>query len=94
MPMSLDAIAERYRETYFEEHGWVFQLVETDLSRKLESPLIPGAHCSVAESVMQMCMHSHGHRSQCATRLRLMGGTPPVLDFIVWLKDRPAADWS
>jgi uncharacterized damage-inducible protein DinB len=94
VPTSLEAVADRYRETYLQEREWVFQLVEADLPRKLESPLIPGAHCSVAESVMQMCMHSHGHRSQCATRLRLMGGTPPVLDFIVWLKDRPAADWS
>jgi uncharacterized damage-inducible protein DinB len=39
-------------------------------------------------------MHSHGHRAQCATRLRLLGGTPPAMDFILWLKDRPVPDWS
>jgi uncharacterized damage-inducible protein DinB len=93
VPESLETIVARYRETHIEELEWISGLDETNLARKLESPFIPGGSCSVAESVMQVCMHSHGHRSQCATRLRLLGGTPPALDFILWLKDRPAADW-
>ena len=94
VPESLEAVTTRYRETYLEELEWISHLAEADLSRQLESPFIPGGRCSVAEGVMQVCMHSHGHRSQCATRLRSLGGTPPALDFIVWLKNRPAADWS
>jgi uncharacterized damage-inducible protein DinB len=94
VPESLEAVTNRYRETYVEELQWISQLAKADLSNKLESPFIPGGACSVAEGIVQVCMHSHGHRSQCATRLRLMGGTPPALDFILWLKDRPAADWS
>jgi hypothetical protein len=47
----------------------------------------------VAQAYMQVCMHSHGHRSQCATRLRALGGEPPVTDFIVWLNERPAPAW-
>jgi uncharacterized damage-inducible protein DinB len=93
VPESLGAVASRYGETYVEELKWMSQLAESDLGNQLESPFIPGGRCSVAEGVMQVCMHSHGHRSQCATRLRLLGGTPPALDFILWLKDRPAADW-
>ena len=38
-------------------------------------------------------MHSYGHRAQCATRLRQLGGIPPQMDFVMWLKDRPAPDW-
>ena len=91
VPESLEAIAIRYRETYVEELDWISHVAEADLGNQLESPFIPGGRCSVAESVMQVCMHSHGHRSQCANRLRLLGGTPPALDFIVWLKDRPTA---
>jgi uncharacterized damage-inducible protein DinB len=94
VPKSLEAVAGRYRETHIDELLWVSNLEEKDLDRKLVSPYIPGGSCSVAEGVMQICMHSHGHRSQCATRLRQLGATPPVLDFILWLKDRSAADWS
>ena len=53
----------------------------------------PGGGCSIAHAYVQVCMHSQGHRSQCATRLRSLGGKPPVTDFIVWLKDRPAPNW-
>ncbi len=51
------------------------------------------ARVSIREAMMQVVMHSQHHRGQCASRLRVFGGTPPTLDFIVWLKDRPAA-WS
>jgi len=93
IPESLEALASRYHETYTDELEWILKLAESHLDDQVESPLIPGGRCSVAESVMQVCMHSHGHRSQCATRLRLLGGTPPALDFILWLKDHPCADW-
>lgn len=94
IPTSLEEVVRRYRETYIEELAWILQLADGDFSRQLVSPFIPGGHCSVAEGVMQVCMHSHGHRSQCAKQLRALGGTPPALDFILWLKDRPAADWN
>lgn len=38
-------------------------------------------------------MHSQHHRGQCAARPRALGGEPPTVDFIIWLKNRPAA-WS
>jgi hypothetical protein len=93
VPDSLEVLVIRYRDTHVQEVGWVSQLEDADLGKQLESSLIPGGRCSVAESIVQVCMHSHGHRSQCATRLRGLGGTPPALDFILWLNNRPAADW-
>jgi uncharacterized damage-inducible protein DinB len=93
IPESLEEITTRYRETHGEELEWVSQLREPDLARRLETSSLPGHQFSVAQVTMQVCMHSHGHRAQCASRLRLLGGTPPVLDFVHWLKARPAPDW-
>lgn len=93
-PESPEAIVALYRETHAQEMEWVSQIQEADLARMLETPFIPGYSYSVAEALMQVCMHSHGHRAQCATRLRLLGGTPPNMDFILWLKERPAPDWD
>lgn len=46
-------------------------------------------------ALMQAAMHSHYHRGQNATRLRELGGAPPITDFISWIKDgQPAAHWS
>jgi uncharacterized damage-inducible protein DinB len=92
-PESFEAVAERYRETHAQEMEWLAQVQEPDLARVLETPFIPDFRCSVVEAMTQVCLHSHGHRAQCATRLRLLGGTPPNMDFILWLKDRPAPEW-
>jgi uncharacterized damage-inducible protein DinB len=94
IPESLEAIAAQYRETHAQELEWFSQVREPDLERILESPFIPGLSCSVAQALMQVCMHSHGHRAQIAVKFRLLGGTPPSLDFILWLKERSSPDWS
>lgn len=93
VPESLEAVAVRYRETQAQESEWISQLQESDLAGRVQTHYIPGSSFSVAEAVMQVCMHSHGHRAQCATKLRSLGGIPPAMDFVVWLKDRPAPDW-
>jgi uncharacterized damage-inducible protein DinB len=49
---------------------------------------------SVEQALTQAAMHSHYHRGQNATRLRELGGEPPLTDLIVWWwKGRPAAEW-
>jgi len=46
-------------------------------------------------ALMQAAMHSHYHRAQNATRLRELGGAPPLTDFIIWLRSgQPAAKWE
>ncbi|HEY6252614.1 MAG TPA: DinB family protein, partial [Candidatus Angelobacter sp.] len=94
VPESLDAIIANYKKTCAQEQEWLTQIQEGDLARRLETQFIPGHSFSVAEGMMQVCMHTHGHRAQCATRLRLLGGTPPATDFILWLKERPVAVWE
>src|SRR5690349_21382001 len=44
----------------------------------------------VEQALLQCAMHSHYHRGQNATRLRELGGEPPLTDYIVWLwKGKP-----
>jgi uncharacterized damage-inducible protein DinB len=93
IPDSLESIAALCQQAHEKELPWISGIQEPELERMLESPFLPERSCSVAQAMMQVCMHSQGHRSQCATRLRLLGGTPPALDFILWLKERPPADW-
>jgi uncharacterized damage-inducible protein DinB len=91
---SFDALVQRFARTQAEEAAWLSAAKSDDLDRILKSPLIPGAECSVAQALMQVCMHSHGHRAQAAKLLRRHGSTPPITDFILWLTTRARADWS
>jgi uncharacterized damage-inducible protein DinB len=74
-------------------------LKKTDQARMeeiVEVPCFkPPAKISLRQALTQAAMHSHYHRGQNATRLRELGGVPPMTDFIVWLKDgQPAARWD
>jgi uncharacterized damage-inducible protein DinB len=94
VPDSLLAVTNLFCTTHAIEEEWISRVDESDLARVLEGPLIPGGRCSVGHAYVQVCMHSQGHRSQCATRLRALGGEPPGTDFILWLTDRPSPRWS
>jgi uncharacterized damage-inducible protein DinB len=90
----IDTLAAQYRATQAEELGWISGVTESELQRRVETPFIPGRDFSVAEGLMQVCMHSHAHRAQCAIRLRSLGTVPPATDFVMWLKDRAAPVWD
>ena len=91
---SFDALIQRYGSTQAQEAAWLETATELDLARILEDALIPTGRCSVSQAFMQVCMHSHGHRAQCAKLLRRHGGVPPPTDFILWLTSRPGAEWA
>lgn len=93
-PESLDALVARFRETHTEESDWLAKTPDSDLAKQLQTPYMPGRTFSVEQGILQICLHSHGHRAQAAMRLRQLGSTPPTLDFIKWLKDRPAVEWT
>jgi uncharacterized damage-inducible protein DinB len=93
IPDSLDPLIANYRATHEREAKWLAAIDESDLGRILEGPLVPGGRCSVSDALIQVSLHSQGHRSQCATMLRQLGGTPPTTDFILWVKKRPQPDW-
>lgn len=90
---SYESLAEAYRRTQEEEAAWLEGATDADCARILAHPSIPGGHCSVAQALLQVCMHSHGHRAQIATLLRRHGVVPPQTDFILWLTGRPEAEW-
>jgi uncharacterized damage-inducible protein DinB len=90
---SFDVLIQRYSATHDQQAGWLSTATEGDLVRAIESALIPGGRCSVAHAFVQVCLHSHGHRAQCARLLRRHGGTPPATDFVLWLASRPAPAW-
>ncbi len=92
-PESLDELIGIYRRTQELEAPWIAQLTPAELSRELNNPIIAGTTCSVAQAMVQVCMHSLGHRAQCAKMLRRLGGEPPMTDFILWLTHRSPAQW-
>ncbi|HYM60635.1 MAG TPA: DinB family protein [Thermoanaerobaculia bacterium] len=48
----------------------------------------------LAETMFQVTSHSTYHRGQVNTRLRELGGEPPLVDFIVWVwLGKPDANW-
>jgi uncharacterized damage-inducible protein DinB len=93
-PGSFDALVQQYWRTQQRESEWLATATETDLARVMENPLIPNSRCSVSQALVQVCLHSHGHRAQCAKLLRRHGGVPPASDFILWLASRPTAEWN
>ena len=91
---SFDLLIKRYRQTHEQQSGWLATAAPVDIARELVSTVVPGGRCSVAQAFLQVCLHSHGHRAQCAKLLRRHGETPPGTDFILWLEHRPAPEWS
>ena len=89
---SFDALIERYSALHDEEAAWLAAATESDLARLLGDAHIPNGSCSVSQAFMQVCMHSHGHRAQCAKLLRRHGSVPPSTDFIAWLASQPRPD--
>jgi uncharacterized damage-inducible protein DinB len=50
---------------------------------------------TLSESAWQVASHSTYHRGQIATRIREIGGEPPLVDFLYWVwSGRPAPAWS
>jgi uncharacterized damage-inducible protein DinB len=92
------AALKEYGVQYHREVGpFVEGLSDARLGELMQIPWFkdPPLRITVAEGLTQAAMHSHYHRGQNATRLRELGGAPPLTDFIVWLwKGRPAAEWT
>jgi uncharacterized damage-inducible protein DinB len=91
---SLDALIARYRLTHEQERAWLATATEADAARLLEHARIPGGPRTVGQALTQVCLHSQGHRAQCAKLLRRHGGVPPTTDYILWVATRPSPDWD
>lgn len=92
-PQALVDLVDAFRKTQEIEGSWLERATESDLQATIEDPRIPGRKRTVAEAILQVCLHSHGHRAQCAKLLRKHGVTPPATDFILWVAHRSPAAW-
>jgi|SRR5690348_1116385 len=88
VPASLETVRANFEATHALELEWLSRASDEDLRSTIEWPRHPGQPLTVAQAMMQICLHSHGHRAQCATMLRSLGGTPPTLDYIQWVSDQ------
>jgi uncharacterized damage-inducible protein DinB len=71
-------------------------LDQAKLEELVEAPWFkPPLKLSRRHALTQAAMHSNYHRGQNATRLRELGGAPPMTDFIIWLRNgQTAAQWG
>src|SRR5262245_46119698 len=66
---------------------WV-KSFEAETGRTFSTP-------TLGETIFQVTSHSTYHRGQVNARLREVGGTPPLVDYIAWIWfGRPAPNWS
>jgi uncharacterized damage-inducible protein DinB len=101
---SLDELRDWARGYYPRADALLAAATDADLARIVEMPWAaqiaehlghaPGP-TTLAETVLQVTSHSTYHRGQVNARLRELGVTPPMVDYIAWLWGRrPAADWG
>jgi uncharacterized damage-inducible protein DinB len=93
---ALDDLKQYSREHHDRISAYAAAVSDARLSEAIEIPWFkdPPLTLTVEEALVQCAMHSHYHRGQNATRLRELGGEPPMTDLIVWYwKGRPAPAW-
>ena len=91
------------RSTHAELASFLGSLDEASLSEGVRLPWagrfteLTGkepALITMGETLLQVVNHSTYHRGQVNSRLREVGGTPPMTDFIAWVGlGKPGADW-
>ena len=88
LPESHSAAMAQFAATEQVEKNWLEAATPSELDRRLQPRALPDITISVAQAMLQVSLHSHGHRSQCASRLRALGGTPLPMDFVLWVRDQ------
>jgi len=98
----LPAVARWARHSHQEIAAFAAALDEAGLEREIEFPWAEQlvsrfgrVHpTTVRQSILQVALHSAYHRGQVNTRLRELGGEPPLVDFVAWVwRGRPPAEW-
>ncbi len=87
-PDSWEGLTDLFNSAHEAEGTFVGSVSAAELERVLDLPHLKGVRPTVAQAMTQVVMHSQHHRGQCAMRLRDLGGVPPTLDYIIWLRDR------
>jgi uncharacterized damage-inducible protein DinB len=99
---TLSAVAAWARPYYAELRVFIEAISVDKLSQPLAMPWAAevakrygsAEPATLGEMVLQVVLHSTYHRAQVATRLRELGATPDVTDFIAWVwMNRPEPSW-
>jgi uncharacterized damage-inducible protein DinB len=93
----LDALREHARAGHARAEAYLAGTTDEQRQERLTIPWFrdPPIEITVEQALLQAAMHSHYHRGQNATRLRELGGNPPLTDLIVWYwKGRPSPVWD
>lgn len=70
------------------------QVVEFPWANMIREKFGTVAPATLAESAWQVFSHTTYHRGQVATRVREIGGEPPLVDFLAWVwRGRPPVEW-
>jgi uncharacterized damage-inducible protein DinB len=89
VPGAVEEMERRFEEAHADGAAYTARLDEAELARTIEFPVpaYKDFHPSVRDALIQVSMHSEHHRAQVAMRLRALGGAPPVVDYIIWVRD-------
>jgi uncharacterized damage-inducible protein DinB len=100
----LDAVRQRAREFYAVAPAYVASLSPDDVEREMVLPWssyfakragVTAHPSTLGETLLQLPSHSTYHRGQVNIRLRELGTTPPLVDFIAWVwAGKPAPNWT
>lgn len=99
----LRALGRWARGFYLELPAYATSLQPTALQREVEFPwaaqlverLGSAKPASLADTVLQLALHSAHHRGQVLARLRELESEPPLIDFIAWIwMGRPKPQWE
>ena len=99
----LAALAAWGRDGHTELQAFLASADSTTLTRPLQVPWaaelekITGriaAQATIAQTAVQLALHSSHHRGQINVRLRTAGVEPPLVDYIAWVWwGQPAPAW-
>lgn len=87
-PGSWEELVERFREAHELQETFSNSVTAPELERRFALPRL-GVEVTVGVAMTQAVMHSQQHRGQCLTRIRELGGTPPTVDYILWVGKQP-----
>lgn len=99
----LDAVLQYAREFYAVAPGYVASIEPNAVDAEMVLPWsnyfakragFAAQPSTLGETLLQLPSHSTYHRGQVNVRLRELGATPPLVDFIAWVwAGKPAPSW-
>jgi len=71
------------------------QVISVPWTESIEKELGgPASPACLGDTVYQVAAHSAHHRAQIQSRIREIGGSPAMVDYIGWIwRGQPDADW-